>query len=515
MSSMTSTRPGRFERALASRRSQPIASAEQRSDAQPFDPLHHAPQLRGRPPSLRNRVICAAALLIADLVAFSAAMVAAIVVLRLFGAWSALSTFIGRDIALHIALSPYAVLLLGTLLCCAYYGHYWRRLPFWTELRNVLMISMIALLCNGFIAYATHHSTSRLFLLLIWLALPTMMMLARMLARRGLLRFGLWQLPVLLVASGTGAEQASKALLSEPRLGYEIVGIISSTAAEQWRDVRACRRLLRFYHAQLFVLALDTNEQAARSLTDLMLRARVPFAAMPRLEGLPVLCFEQTSFFSHDTVMFVYRNNMARPLVRLLKITFDLFAAIALLVVLGPLMLLIAVAVRRDGGPALFAHMRIGANGREFPCFKFRSMHVNSDSLLRELWLADPSAAAEWDKARKLRNDPRITKIGRLLRSTSLDELPQLLNVLRLEMSLVGPRPIVASEIPLYAESIDYYYEARPGLTGLWQVSGRSDVSYEQRVQLDTWYVKNWTMGHDIAILAKTIPAVLKRRGAV
>jgi undecaprenyl-phosphate galactose phosphotransferase len=115
----------------------------------------------------------------------------------------------------------------------------------------------------------------------------------------------------------------------------------------------------------------------------------------------------------------------------------------------------------------------------------------------------------------KLRNDPRITWIGRLLRSTSLDELPQLLNVLRLEMSLVGPRPIVRSEVPRYAADITYYYETRPGLTGLWQVSGRSDTSYERRVQLDTWYVKNWTIWHDLAILAKTLPAVLKRRGAV
>jgi undecaprenyl-phosphate galactose phosphotransferase len=134
---------------------------------------------------------------------------------------------------------------------------------------------------------------------------------------------------------------------------------------------------------------------------------------------------------------------------------------------------------------------------------------------LRRLLETDRQAAAEWMATQKLRNDPRITWIGRLLRSTSLDELPQLLNVLRLEMSLVGPRPIVRSEVPRYAADITYYYETRPGLTGLWQVSGRSDTSYERRVQLDTWYVKNWTIWHDLAILAKTLPAVLKRRGAV
>ena len=126
----------------------------------------------------------------------------------------------------------------------------------------------------------------------------------------------------------------------------------------------------------------------------------------------------------------------------------------------------------------------------------------------------DPAAKAEWDDTQKLTNDPRITHIGRLLRATSLDELPQLINILRQDMSLVGPRPIIEQEIVRYGENIVYYYETKPGLTGLWQVSGRSDTSYVQRVQLDCWYVRNWSMWHDVAILAKTVPAVLLRKGA-
>ena len=122
--------------------------------------------------------------------------------------------------------------------------------------------------------------------------------------------------------------------------------------------------------------------------------------------------------------------------------------------------------------------------------------------------------AAEWAASRKLSQDPRVTPVGRLLRKTSLDELPQLLNVLRLNMSLVGPRPIVESEIPLYGEHIAHYYAVRPGLTGLWQVSGRSNTSYERRVQLDVWYVNNWSMWHDVAVLLKTLPAVLRHQGA-
>ena len=150
-----------------------------------------------------------------------------------------------------------------------------------------------------------------------------------------------------------------------------------------------------------------------------------------------------------------------------------------------------------------------------FQCLKFRSMVIDADRVLQHLLETNQQAASEWAATQKLRDDPRITWVGNLLRKSSLDELPQLLNVLRLEMSLVGPRPIVASEIEKYGENIAFYYDTRPGLTGLWQVSGRSETSYERRVQLDTWYVRNWSIRHDLVILAKTVPAVLKRRGAI
>jgi UDP-galactose-lipid carrier transferase len=142
-------------------------------------------------------------------------------------------------------------------------------------------------------------------------------------------------------------------------------------------------------------------------------------------------------------------------------------------------------------------------------------MVKDADRVLRRVLETDPAARAEWEATQKLRVDPRVTSIGRFLRDTSLDELPQLINVLRGEMSLVGPRPIVEAEIVRYGRDIDHYYDARPGMTGLWQVSGRSDTSYQRRVQLDVWYVKNWSLWHDIAILLKTVPAVLSKDGAV
>ena len=268
------------------------------------------------------------------------------------------------------------------------------------------------------------------------------------------------------------------------------------------------------HDAGLLVLSYEACTAPGRDTLEALVRERIPFALMPEAEGLPVLGFRQTRFFSHDTVMFSYRNNLASPIARGAKIMFDCAAAAAALIVLAPVMALIAIMVKLDGGPVLFRHMRVGFEGRSFPCLKFRSMVMNGDEVLRDVLATDPAAAIEWAHSHKLQNDPRITAVGRFLRVTSLDELPQLFNVLRLEMSLVGPRPIVEAEVERYGEDISYYFETRPGLTGLWQVSGRTGTTYAHRVRLDTWYVKNWTMWHDLAIIARTIPAVLRREGA-
>jgi Undecaprenyl-phosphate galactose phosphotransferase WbaP len=196
------------------------------------------------------------------------------------------------------------------------------------------------------------------------------------------------------------------------------------------------------------------------------------------------------------------------------KRVFDLIVAAVLLIGVGPAMLVIALLVRRDGGPALFGHTRIGASGRNFRCWKFRTMVVDSDRVLRELLERDAEARSEWERDFKLRRDPRITRIGSFLRKTSLDELPQLINVLTGEMSLAGPRPIVRQEVERYGDYIASYWQCRPGLSGPWQVSGRNDVSYQTRVTLDHHYVENWSFARDIAILAKTVVVVLRRSGA-
>lgn len=205
---------------------------------------------------------------------------------------------------------------------------------------------------------------------------------------------------------------------------------------------------------------------------------------------------------------------MAKWYSRLLKRLFDIIVSTILIILLAPLLIFVNHKVKKDGGPAIFGHERIGQGGKSFKCFKFRSMIINSEEVLEALLVADPKVRAEWNANFKLKNDPRITKIGHFLRQTSLDELPQLFNVLSGKMSLVGPRPRISAELERYSDKVEYYLLSKPGMTGLWQVSGRSNVNYKTRVYLDVWYVKNWSMWKDIVILFRTIGVVLKREGA-
>jgi lipopolysaccharide/colanic/teichoic acid biosynthesis glycosyltransferase len=192
----------------------------------------------------------------------------------------------------------------------------------------------------------------------------------------------------------------------------------------------------------------------------------------------------------------------------------DIVVSVALLLITAPLLILIAILVFfADPGPILFAHYRLGRGGREFPCLKFRTMVVDADVRLARLLEEDPAARRDWDRDQKLRNDPRITSVGNILRQLSFDELPQLLNVLRGEMSLVGPRPIVRAEIRRYGRYYAHYCKVKPGITGLWQVSGRNHVSYRRRVALDVRYAKSRTIGLNLWILARTVPCVLRGSG--
>ncbi|WP_411034228.1 sugar transferase [Shinella sp. BYT-45] len=205
----------------------------------------------------------------------------------------------------------------------------------------------------------------------------------------------------------------------------------------------------------------------------------------------------------------------APPVGGISKRSFDILVALAALVVLSPIFVLIMALVKySDGGSIFYGHRRVGYNGSTFRCLKFRTMAENGDAILQKYLEQNPAAYEEWRTTRKLQHDPRVTVVGTVLRKLSLDELPQLINILKGEMSIVGPRPVVEDELELYEACAVYYLRTRPGLTGLWQVSGRNDVSYEKRVAFDTHYVRNWSLTTDLVIVARTIPAVCLSRGS-
>lgn len=214
------------------------------------------------------------------------------------------------------------------------------------------------------------------------------------------------------------------------------------------------------------------------------------------------------------------RSDPQIAMARRVKRAMDISGALLLLLFCLPIFLMIAVLVRvADEGPVFYSHRRVGRDGREFGCLKFRSMRPDADAMLAAVLESDPAAQDEWRTNRKLRNDMRVTRLGRVLRATSLDELPQLLNVLRGEMSLVGPRPVTRAELDTYytangiaADAV--YLSMRPGITGLWQISGRSDTDYRERVALDLAYARNPSLRRDLAILLRTCVVVVWRKGA-
>ncbi|MEI8395945.1 MAG: undecaprenyl-phosphate galactose phosphotransferase WbaP [Rhodospirillaceae bacterium] len=397
-------------------------------------------------------------------------------------------------------------------------GHYDTRLPFWTETKQIMIALTLAAVLDGFLQYIMKVQVSRGCLAETWVLAFVFLMAGRQLGKAWLRRRGTWDLATIIVGARADAAAAARMVKAERTLGYRVVATVDP-ADLSIADNADCRtELYRRFDADFVLVVPDAHDSVpCNNLIAVLTRQVLPFALVPATAGIPVFGLNPVYVLSHDLVMLMGRSNLAHPVAQTFKRCIDLIgvAAIGLvLLVLAPVLTAIVLAIKADGGPALYRQTRVGFGGRRFACFKFRSMIVNSDHVLKDYLARNPEAAAEWQRDVKLRHDPRITAIGRFLRTTSLDELPQLLNVFQGDMSLVGPRPIVPAEIERYGADIAYYYQVRPGITGLWQVSGRNDVDYPTRVRLDCWYVKNWTFWHDVAILFKTLPALISGRGA-
>lgn len=416
----------------------------------------------------------------------------------------------------YVQAFQFAFVAVGVLLWFFHNGSYRRRVTFWHETQKVISAMMSAMVVHGFMQFASKQDFSRLWLVSGWVVAAFAILFFRGVVRNVLRHTGKWQVRTLLVGGGPVADEARIALRSENGLGYEVVMQIENLPLLLDRAEGSWLRLCNRFNADYVVIALEGTAlvQADEAIASLV-RAGIPFSVSLPLRHVPVLGMSGQYFFSHDTILMSPRNNLDQLLPRFMKRSLDILASGLALVLLSPLLLFLGVIVKRDGGPALFGDVRVGMNGKAFHCLKFRSMIVNGDAVFKKFLDENPDKKKEWDTYHKLKDgDPRVTKIGQFMREWSLDELPQLWNVFIGDMSLVGPRPIMFRERGGYSSDLAHYSRVRPGLTGLWQVSGRSDVSFSRRVQMDSWYVRNWSFWHDVAIIMKTIPVILKKTGA-
>ncbi|MBK1632454.1 hypothetical protein CKO31_17245 [Thiohalocapsa halophila] len=407
-------------------------------------------------------------------------------------------------------------------------GHYTKRRPFWDEIAETWKIIAILAVADGLLLYLTKNQFSRFWFLGVWatalLAIPAL----RILIKDVLIANRLWQRPAVIVGAGDNGAQTFRALRSEPMMGLEPLAFIRLPAGDaihhktvdatsspiyQLRDLldlppAIAKRLTVF-------VALDSYKSQIPTRAVQALNQSIPdVRIVPAVTGFPLYGARVYHVFRQELFFLALRNNLAQTGPKLLKRSFDVVCATLLLIVLAPFFLALIALIKADGGPAFFAHSRIGKDQRRFNCYKFRTMVPNAQQVLEHLLETDAEARREWEQDFKLKNDPRVTKVGKILRETSLDELPQLWNVLRGDMSLVGPRPIVLDELDRYGDEAAYYLEVRPGITGVWQVSGRNDTDYAYRVSLDSWYARNWSLWYDIVILVKTVRVVLNRSGA-
>lgn len=408
-----------------------------------------------------------------------------------------------------------------------YEGAYTKRFPLWDEVKllwKVAFFSTLAILSVVFIG-KFGESVSRTVVVLIGLLSLAIFPPLRLAVKRRLTASGLLKRRVLIIGANETGRTALNALMGEPNLGYEVVGFLDDLPSgggtldgyTVHRRIDRAERYLTSCDIHDVVIALpDRDKDQLNRLVTRLQHKTASVLYFPDYSGIAVIGTEIRHFFHDQAFALEIKNNLAEPLNAYTKKAFDFLVGVLLFLLLAAPLAIISLLIRATSpGPAIYRQQRSGKNGTIFPCFKFRTMYWDADARLKEILANNSRAREEWEKFRKLTDDPRITPLGRFLRGTSLDELPQIINVLRGEMSFVGPRPVTGEEIEkYYRDRADLCFSVLPGITGLWQVSGRSNTTYDHRISLDSWYVRNWNLWLDLVILFRTVYIVLKREGA-
>jgi undecaprenyl-phosphate galactose phosphotransferase len=410
-----------------------------------------------------------------------------------------------------------------------YEGLYTKRLAFWDEVKaicKVAFFSSVAVFAITSIGKLTLQ-ISRTTIVLMGLASLITLPLVRISAKKLLRRFGFLKRRVLILGAGETGKLIARALKNEPNYGFAVIGFLDDDPQKVGTMIdgikvhkgvdSAAKYLKRCNVTDLIVAMPGAGKEKLQGLINKFQHKVDNLLFVPDIFGMAVVGTTLTHFFDEQAFALEIKNNLERPVNIFVKRVFDYTVGLTLLLMLSlPLFVISLIIKITSSGPAIYRQTRVGRNNREFMCYKFRTMYEDAEERLKEILDKDPNARAEWGKYAKLRNDPRVTRLGKFLRTTSLDELPQILNVIQGDMSLVGPRPVPLDDRKRFKEQsmIEFCYSVLPGITGLWQVSGRSDTGYDYKIALDSWYVRNWNLWLDIVILLKTVKVVFKKEGA-
>ncbi|WP_161881799.1 undecaprenyl-phosphate galactose phosphotransferase WbaP [Deinococcus alpinitundrae] len=354
----------------------------------------------------------------------------------------------------------------------------------------------------------------------VWLLILPVALLIRYAIRALLVRAGNFGRPISIIGAGRTASLTIAHLQNHPAYGLNPLVAYDDNLDLQGSEVYGVpicgpieQALTDPLTEQALISIPSARAEVQQKLVNSVYAAFPVTWVIPDLFGVPNQALQTHNIGTVATLEI--RNNLRSRRSRTIKRVIDLLMSVTGTVAISPILLLIVIAIKFDSsGPAVYRARRLGRDGRLFDCFKFRSMHRDADTKLKEVLDADPMLRLEFAATHKLKDDPRVTRVGNFLRRTSLDEFPQLLNVIMGEMSLVGPRPIVEAEIAKYGEIYTAYKQVRPGMTGYWQANGRSDTSYDERVAMDKFYVTNWTPWLDLIILMQTVKVVVAGKGA-
>ena len=390
-------------------------------------------------------------------------------------------------------------------------GHYQRRQALADQMGSVLAGVFFAMMCAVMAQFATVEVGSRVLTLSYWGLLFPFLLLGRFMVRRGLKAVNAWSSPAVLFTCVTRSAELNGLIQRRNEIGAQVTSLV--TINDLSVDELIAEMAEASVRGFIVIYAPSSGDPVQPRITEALVLRGVPFMLSPQLGPVPDHA-EVLSFPPEDLTLMEIRDPLSRPMAKACKRTFDVVLAGLALIALSPLLVPIMLMIRADGGPAFFRQKRVGRYGEVFDCLKFRSMRVDAEDALKKMIEADPVVAAEWKTYQKLARDPRITPVGRLIRKTNLDELPQLINVLRGDMSLVGPRPMTVPQIGEYGVQFAAYKRMRPGITGMWQVNGRNQTTFTERARLDAFYVRNWSLWRDVVILVRTVREVVFARGA-